>query len=47
LRRYGGDIKVTSEPGRGTTFEVLLPERPVFLGTTTRPRAGMPAGDVA
>jgi signal transduction histidine kinase len=31
LRRYGGDIKVTSEPGRGTTFEVLLPEKPVFV----------------
>jgi two-component system NtrC family sensor kinase len=35
LRRYGGDIAVTSEPGRGTTFEVLLPERPVFLGDKT------------
>jgi len=36
LRRYGGDIKVTSEFGRGTTFEVLLPERPVFVDDRAR-----------
>ena len=36
LRRYGGDINVTSEPGEGTTFEVLLPEKPVFLDDGTR-----------
>jgi len=47
LRRYGGDIKVMSEPGRGTTFEVLLPERPVFLDERTRVRAAAPAGGVA
>lgn len=43
LRRYGGDIKVTSEPGRGTTFEVLLPEKPVFLDDKTRMYATAPA----
>ena len=25
VRRYGGDITVSSEPGRGTVFEVRLP----------------------
>ena len=39
LRRYGGDIKVTSEPGRGTTFEVLVPGKPVFLDEGTRVQA--------
>ena len=43
LRRYGGDIKVTSEPGRGTTFEVLLPEKPVFLDDKTQVHAVTPA----
>lgn len=47
LRRYGGDIKVSSEPGRGTTFQVLLPERPVFLGDKDPVYARAPAGDVA
>jgi two-component system NtrC family sensor kinase len=42
LRRYGGDIKVTSEPGRGTTFEVLLPERPLFLDDRKRVQATAP-----
>jgi len=42
LRRYGGDIKVTSEPGRGTTFEVLLPEKPVFLDDRKPQRATAP-----
>jgi two-component system NtrC family sensor kinase len=42
LRRYGGDINVTSEPGRGTTFEVLLPEKPVFLDDGARVYAAAP-----
>jgi len=36
VRRYGGGIKVTSEPGKGTTFEVLVPGKPVFLDAGTR-----------
>jgi two-component system NtrC family sensor kinase len=39
LRRYGGDIKVTSEPEHGTTFEVLVPARPVFLDEGSRVHA--------
>ena len=42
LRRYGGDIKVTSEPGKGTTIEVLLPEKPVFLDDGARAYAAAP-----
>ena len=42
LRRYGGDINVTSEPGKGTTFEVLLPEKPVFFDDDARVYAAGP-----
>jgi two-component system NtrC family sensor kinase len=47
LRRYGGDIKVMSEPGRGTTFEVLLPDRPVFVDDGIEAYAAPPGEDVA
>jgi two-component system, NtrC family, sensor kinase len=47
LRRYGGDIKVSSEPGRGTTFEVLIPRKPVFLDDTRQARVGVAEGDAA
>ncbi len=50
LRRYGGDIKVTSEPERGTTFEVLVPAKPVFLDQDSRPHAsgsGEPEAELA
>ena len=36
LQRYGGDIKVTSEPGQGSTFEVFVPAQPVFMDQRTR-----------
>jgi len=39
MRRYGGDIKVTSEPGRGTIFEVLVPAIPLFLDRGARASA--------
>lgn len=32
VRSYGGDIRVTSEPGRGTTFEVRLLREPQLAG---------------
>ena len=47
LRRYGGDIKVSSQPGTGTVFELLLPQRPVFLEARARVYAAAPEGDVA
>jgi len=28
VRRWGGDLRVTSEPGRGSTFEISLPGLP-------------------
>ena len=45
LRRYGGDIKVTSQPGRGTIFEVLLPAKPVFLDDGTHAPAARTGTD--
>jgi signal transduction histidine kinase len=33
VRRIGGDIKVTSEVGKGTTFTVTMPKQPVLATT--------------
>ncbi len=33
IRKHGGDISVTSEPGKGTTFEILLPASHEPVGT--------------
>jgi PAS domain S-box-containing protein len=44
VRRIGGDIRVSSTPGAGTSFEVLLPLEPALLGMDAPPtlRPGAP-----
>jgi len=41
VRRVGGDIRVASSPGAGTSFEIVLPLEPALLGAdvpaTSRP----------
>ncbi len=46
VRGHGGAVRVSSEPGVGTTFEILLPAGDEKLPTTERPRqeAGTVAG---
>jgi PAS domain S-box-containing protein len=48
VRRVGGDIRVVSSPGAGTSFEIVLPLEPALLGTdvpaTSRPGPRL-AGD--
>ena len=40
VRRVGGDIRVTSEPGEGSTFEVILPLDAAAEGRRPRPEHG-------
>ena len=47
VRQAGGDVTVTSEPGRGTTFNIFLPEAPVDThqtGTETETPAPISRG---
>ena len=42
VQRHGGDIRVDSEPGKGATFSLSLPEAPVTKDSETQPvRPGM------
>jgi PAS domain S-box-containing protein len=43
VRRVGGDIRVTSEPGEGSTFEVILPLEASAETGRSSPSAGMRA----
>ena len=44
VKNYDGDIKVESEPGKGTTFEILIPQMEVDISPITEQRADLPRG---
>jgi PAS domain S-box-containing protein len=46
VRRVGGDIRVTSKPGEGTTFDVVLPADAPLDGLRTTPSTSMRAASV-
>lgn len=44
IREHGGHIQVTSSPGRGSTFEVYLPEADRNMGNAPSEQAALPFG---